>query len=269
MNFHSRLKIQASAMLLLISFGSQTAARQKPNASGNSGAVNAPAKRLTLSKAFVVDDRLSTLRREPDLQSEVIHRLRLGRAVYIVGTARGTARTNADTLYCRVAVTRRTRGWVLGSALALPWKPGEDKRVMKLIEATRDGLDRISLCRLLIERFPQSQLVPRALLLMGEEADRAAQSLTHRARKRLADASDDNWNASTRDYFLNDVGLDRYSKLHIVFDFNESTSEYVYDGRAYADLVRRFPDREEAGRAREHIELDKQKRAPAFVKKVK
>ena len=132
---------------------------------------------------------------------------------------------------------------------------------MKLIEGTKDGLDRISLCRLLIDHFGQSQLVPRALLLMGEEADRAAQVLTQRARKRLADASEQNSNASARDYFLNDVGLDRYSKLHIVFDFNEVTSEYVYDGRAYAEVVRRFPSHEEAALARQLIEAGKQKLA--------
>jgi hypothetical protein len=132
---------------------------------------------------------------------------------------------------------------------------------MKLIEGTKDGLDRISLCRLLIERFGRSRLVPRALLLMGEEADRAAQVLTQRARKRLADASEENWNASSRDYFLNDVGLDRYSKLRIVFNFNESTSEYVYDGRAYGDVVLRFPNHEEAQLARQRIEVDKQKMA--------
>lgn len=258
MNPYSQLKIQAVAMLLSIAFSSHVAGQQKPRpdpSHASEAAGTSAAKRLTFPRAFVVDDRLSTLRREPGLQSEVIHRLRLGHAVYII------AKANAEPRFCRVAVTRRTRGWILESAIALPGKTGEDRRVMKLIEGTKDGLDRISLCRLLIERFSQSQLVPRALLLMGEEADRAALTLTQRARKRLADASEENWNASARAYFLNDVGLDRYSKLHIVFDFNESTSEYVYDGRAYGDLVRRFPNHEEAGLARERIELVKKKMA--------
>jgi hypothetical protein len=248
-------------MLLLFVLGSHAAGQQKPNPAPSVGPATAStqpsAKRLILSKAFVVDDRLSTLRREPGLQSEVIHRLRLGRPVYIVGSAKH----RAEPRYYRVAVTRRTRGWILESALAMQGKSGEDQRIMKLIEGTKDGLDRISLCRLLIERFGQSHLVPRALLLMGEEADRAAQILTQRARKRLADASEENWNASSRDYFLNDVGLDRYSKLHVVFDFNEFTSEYVYDGKAYGDIVRHFPNREEAGTARQRIEVGKQKMA--------
>lgn len=257
MNSYLRLRIHSVAMAVLVVCWSQAAGQNKPNAAAprSSAAANTMAKRTTYLKAFVADDRLSTLRREPDPRSEVIHRLRLGRAVYIIGGARATPLER----YYRIAVTRRTRGWILGAALALPGRVGEDQRLMKLIEVTRDAIDRISLCRLIIDRFSQSPLVPRALLLMGEEADRAAQTLTQRARKRLADASEEDWNATAREYFLNDVGLDRYSKLHVVFDFNESTSEYVYDGRAYGDLIRRFPDRNEAGRARAHIQLVKQK----------
>ncbi len=261
MNRYPQLRNEAAAMLLLFVFTSHAAVHENPKPAASSGSgtarIQPSAKRLTFSKAFVVDDRLSTLRHEPGLQSEVIHRLRLGRPVYIIGSAK----PKAGPRFCRVAVTRRTRGWILESALAMQGKTGEDQRIMKLIEGAKDGLDRISLCRLLTERFGQSQLVPRSLLLMGEEADRAAQMLTQRARKRLADASDENWNASSRDYFLNDAGLDRYSKLHIVFDFNESTSEYVYDGRAYGDIVRRFPNHEEAGLAQQRIELVKQKMA--------
>ena len=260
MNRHPKLRNGAIALLLLVVPSSHVAGQQDstPNRSRDTGTSSTQsAKRLTFSKAFVVDDRLSALRREPGLQSEVIHRLRLGRPVYIITFSK----PKDEPRFCRVAVTRRTRGWILESALAAPGKTGEDRRIMKLIEGTKDGVDRITLCRLLIERFSQSPLVPRALLLMGEEADRDAQALTQRARKRLADASEENWNARARDYFLNDVGLDRYSKLHIVFDFNEVTSEYVYDGRAYLEVVRRFPNHEDAGLARRHIEADKQKMA--------
>jgi len=260
MKHQPTLRNAALAMLLLVVPSSHAAGQQDalPSRSDRAGATSTQsAKRPTFTRAFVVDDRLSALRREPRLQSEVIHRLRLGRPVYIIIFSK----PKAEPRFCRVAVTRRTRGWILESALAAPGKTGEDRRIMKLIEGTKDGVDRISLCRLLIERFSQSPLVPRALLLMGEEADRAAQALTQRARKRLADASEENWNAKAREYFLNDVGLDRYSKLQVVFDFNEVTSEYVYDGRAYLEVVRRFPNHEEAGLARQRIEADKQKMA--------
>lgn len=260
MNHQPRLRNTTIVMFLSVLTWSHASGQQTPTPHRSGDAVmtsTQSARRLTFARAFVVDDRLSALRREPHLQSEVIHRLRLGRPVYIITFSK----PKAEPRFCRVAVTRRTRGWILESALAAPGKSGEDRRIMKLIESTKDGVDRISLCRLLIERFSLSPLVPRALLLMGEEADRAAQALTQRARKRLADASEENWNAKARDYFLNDAGLDRYSKLHVVFDFNEVTSEYVYDGRAYLEVVLRFPNHEEAGLARQRIEADKQKMA--------
>jgi hypothetical protein len=43
--------------------------------------------------------------------------------------------------------------------------------------------------------------------------------------------------------------------LRIAFDFYEAKTEYVYDGRAYRDVVRRFPDGEEAKLARHRLEL--------------
>ncbi|HJZ67668.1 MAG TPA: hypothetical protein VKF81_06085, partial [Blastocatellia bacterium] len=134
-------------------------------------------------------------------------------------------------------------------------------RVTKLAEATKDGFDRITLCRIIVERFGRSTLVPRALLLIGEEADRAAQALSQHARRRLGEGGGETANASLRDYYMNDTGLDRYNKLGVVFDFNQSTSNYVYEGKAYRELVKRFPDSEEAKLARQHIEADRQKMA--------
>src|SRR4030095_9647872 len=116
-------------------------------------------------KALVIDDRLSALRREPELQSEVIRRLRLGRVVYIVGSSSRIGQPK----FCRVAVTRRTRGWILAATLALQGRAGEDKRVMSLIETAGDGLDRIGLCRIMIERFCLSRLLSPELVLLGRE----------------------------------------------------------------------------------------------------
>lgn len=247
-------------LLLLMSaynfYGRQLTTRA-PATDAKGATTQAPAGRTAYLKAIVIDDRLSALRREPGLQSEVIRRLRVGHTVFIVSANSPKA---GQPRFCRVAVTRRTRGWIHSSALAVQGRAGEDRRIMKLIENASDGLDRLGLCRILLERFSQSHLVPRALLLMGEEAERAAETLTQRARKRLAEVRVEN---ATRlsDYYLNDAGLDRYSKLRVVFDFNESIAEYVYDGRAYRDIVRRFPDREEARLARQRLELASQKMA--------
>lgn len=207
-------------------------------------------------KAFIIDDRLSALRREPKLQSQVIRRIRLAQRVFIVGINKPTA---TEPLFYRVAVTRRTRGWIHASALATPGRRGEDMRLMSLIAQTSDGIDKITLCRIMIERFSQSRFVPRAMLLLGEEAERAADTLSQRTRRRLAEVKRDE--ASLRDYYLSDAGLDRYSRLGVVFNFSEVSGQFVYNGKAYRDIVRRFPNADEAKLARQRLDLGIRKTA--------
>jgi hypothetical protein len=207
-------------------------------------------------RAFVIDDRLSALRRGPSVQSEVIRRLRLGHTVFIISTEK---RSGAVAEFRRVAVTRRTRGWIHGSALALQNRAGEDQRIMRLIEDGNDSVDRITLCRMLIERFGRSRLVPRAMLLLGEEAERVGDTLSQRTRRRLAEVRAGD--ASLRDYYLSDAGLDRYSRLGIVFDFDERSGEFVYDGRSYREIIRRAPGTDEARLAKQRLNLLSQKAA--------
>ncbi len=202
------------------------------------------------TRAVVVDDRLSALREEADQQSPVKQRLRLGRKVYIFGSKGGTP---VWPRFYRVAVTRRTRGWVHHQAIAVPGRRGEDERVIRLIEETTDSLDKIALCRIFMEHFNHSPLAARALLHLAEESDRAADALTRRARKRLADLKKDDTDVDLRDFYLNDPGLDRYSKLRVRFDFEEATASYAYDGQAYRDIIRRFPASEEAARSRKRL----------------
>jgi hypothetical protein len=210
----------------------------------------AQANRPHFIKAFVVDDRLSALRQDADSQSPVLRRLRLGRPVLIIESRRSRS---DKSKYYRVAATRRTRGWIHEAAIAAPGRAGEDERLMRLIKNASDGVDRITLCNLFLEHFNRSALAPRAWLEIGEEADRAAATLTRNARKRLKDIKEGASLASLRDYYLNDAGLDRYSKLSVVFNFTDSTSEYAYDGKAYREIVRRFPNSEEARIARSRL----------------
>ena len=226
---------------------------QQPDTNGSAYAATGRAAYL---KAFVINDRLSALRREPGLQSQVIRRLRLGHPVFILSSSKPKT---GQPRFCRVAVTRRTRGWVHESALGLPSRRGEDQRIVNLIEGSSDGFDRITLCRMIIERFSHSPFVPRAMLLLGEEADRVAETLSQRTRKRLAEVR--GTDASLRDYYLSDAGLDRYSRLGIAFDFNEPTAEFVYDGRAYREILRRFPEGDEARFARQRLDIINQKTA--------
>jgi hypothetical protein len=207
--------------------------------------------RAHFTKAFIIDERLSALRRDPDITSPVVHRLRIGRPVYVIGSK--SAGREQATFY-RVAVTRRTRGWLHEAAIVVPGRAGEDARMMKLIEGTSDGLDRIALCRLFLEHFSRSSLAPHAWLVIGDVADHAAATLTGRARRRLKNLDEQPVNATRRDYYLNDAGLDRYSKLGIVFDFRDDSTRYAYDGKAYRELLKRFPHSEEAPVARDRLD---------------
>lgn len=252
-------KHAAQIIFILLMSISNSLGPQTPKGGGATssaaGSTQAPAARVNYLKAFVIDDRLSALRREPGLQSTVIRRLRLARAVFIIGAGKPK---NGQPKFCRVAVTRRTRGWILESALAVKGRRNDDQRIMTLIEGT-DGVDKITLCRILTEHFTRSRLVPRAMLLLGEEAERAAETLTQRTRRRLGEVR--GAIASPRDYYLSDAGLDRYSKLGVVFDFNESTAEFVYNGKAYREVTGRFPDCAEAGLASQRLELAARKMA--------
>ena len=240
-----------AVILLLVSHPlAQSPAKAKPRKPDQKSTEVQTTKRVSFVKAVVIDDRFSALRREPSLQSEIIHRLRLGHTVYVIHPGTDETRRSA---FCRIAASRRTRGWIYRTAIAVQGRAGEDRRIMKLIDATSDGLDRIALCRILIERFSQSPLVPRALLMMGDEGERAAETLTQRARKRITESAAASASSSLRDLYLNDSTLDRYSKLRIVFDFNEQNREYIYDGRAYRDLLSRSPHSEEALLARQRL----------------
>ena len=248
--FHSCAKGRTGVSIFTIIYLAGVVFAQTPSrATTSPNSWVAPEGRPRFVKAFVVDERLSALRREAALKSEVRQRLRLGRQLYILET-RGAR--NDEPGFFRVAVTRRTRGWIHQSAVGIPGRKGEDERVIALIAGARDGVDRIALCKLFIERFPSSRLTPRALLMMGEEADRAAPSLGGRAHRRLEGTSGER--LKSRDLYLNDPGLDRYSRLKISFDFDEASGRYAYDGRAFREILKRYPLSSEASQARTRLE---------------
>lgn len=247
----------AAVLALPMTSAAQTTTRKTGHAHQQSQSI--PSVRAArLVKAFVVDDRLSVLRRGADVRSQVVQRLRLGRPVYIIGSSSGVA----DQPKCyQVNVTRRTRGWIHNSAVAIPGRAGDDKRLLQLAENASDGFDRIALSLLLTDSFRSSPLVPKALLVMAAEAERVAPMLSQRAAKRVATIDQTTANASLRDYYLNDAVLDRYSKVRISFDFDEAAGQYVYDGWAYRAIIKRFPASEAAKTARERLELVEQQHA--------
>jgi hypothetical protein len=213
-------------------------------------------------KAFVVDERLAALRKAADLKSQVLRRLRPPRPVYLIDASGGA---HGRPKFYRVAVTRRTRGWIHEAAIAIPGRANEDARLMRRLAETRqekEGLanfaDRLVLGKLFIEQFPTSKLMPKALLWFGEDSYRLAAWLKGTAQRHLKNLDDE---IRARDFYLSDPGLDRFSKLGVRFDYSEKTGEYVYDGQAYRDLIRRFPKSPEAALGRQALALMQQKLA--------
>jgi hypothetical protein len=202
---------------------------------------------------YVVDERFSALRREPSVKGPIIERFRLGRFVAVLKDKRVS---DGATFY-RVASTRRTRGWLHESALALPSKAGDDRRLLSLIEAA-EGFDRLHLAHVFVTHFNRSPLRPKALMILGQEAEAAARSLSDQAGRRLSGSSN-GASSLKRQLFLNYDGLDRYNRLGVLFDYDESGSRYAYDGWAYREIVARYPKSDEATTAAERLQVSTKK----------
>ncbi len=193
-------------------------------------------------RAVVFEERLSALRARPDIKAPLKQRLRRGRRVGILGAV--VARDGAK--YFRVAVSRNTSGWVLAGAVIRPGNAADAKRLMGLIEETKDEFTRARLAKLCAEEFPR--FAPKALVILGEAAEGAAQRLSRDARRRVGDDELDanstpgrNAGAARRDFMLNYVGLDRYNRIGVTFDYDAASDRIVYDGAAYSELLRRYP----------------------------
>jgi hypothetical protein len=195
--------------------------------------------------AVVVDERLATVRREPDFNSPLVRRLSRGRVVKIVGTRRAA---DGVTFY-RVVVTRRTGGWLQTESVAMPSRVGDDARLLKLVRASED-FDRIARARIFLDAFPKSPLRPAALLLYGEAAEEGADKLTREATRRLDEREMAANGAPVHSYFLNYAGLDRYNRAGVMFTFNHSAKRFRYDGASWRELLRRHPQSPEAEAAR-------------------
>ncbi len=178
-----------------------------------------PARAARWPQAYLVDGRLAALRTAPELTALVRKRLRAGRAVAIV-----ERRRDRDGLvWVRVAVTRRTRGWLLEDALARPGDRDGERRLSELI-ATSTGFTRIQLARLALDRFPR--LREAAAAAIDEEARAAAVRLSQSVIKRLGPLSPAS-PAQVRTLMLTDPALDRYSRLGVAFDVDVERMVYV------------------------------------------
>lgn len=203
----------------------------------------AQTRRLSSRSAVVVDERLAALRAGPQFSARFLRRIGRGRIVIILETKRG----GEGVVFYRVAVTRRTRGWLQREALAAPSRAGDDARLLKLIKASRD-FDRVVRARIFLDAFPRSSHRPAVLLILGEEAEKAAAKLSQDAARRLGSEDLSAMGASRASYFLNYSGLDRYRRQGIGFTLDPRTGQFQYDRAAWRELIRRHPGSAEAVR---------------------
>lgn len=186
--------------------------------SGHLSAADAFGGPANWRRAYVVDTGLASLRVAPGLHAKLLKRLRHGRMVAIVERAR-----EADGMaWVRVAVTRRTRGWIPAVAIASPGDADGEQRLASRLDSTV-GFGRLELARLAIDRFPRLRSLGN--VAFEQEAERAAALLTKRAARRFAGARD-LAPAALRVRMLLDPLLDRYVRLGVRFDADPEFLRY-------------------------------------------
>ena len=198
--------------------------------------------------AVVVDERLSALRAAPSLSARLVERLSRGRFVAIIGSQ---ASPDGVTFY-QVKATRRKRGWVQSNSLISPSQASDDQRLLRLIRGSQD-FDLIARARIFLDTLPQSRLRPAVLLLYGDAAEEAGTKLTRDAGRRLDHGEMSAGGAPEFSYFMNYNGLDRYNRQGIRFVFDSATKQFHYDGAAWREIIRHYPQSPEAVAARKRF----------------
>jgi len=199
--------------------------------------------------AIVADERLAALRNAPNLSARLIRRLSRGRLVSV----RDTRRNREGVVFDRVVVTRRTSGWVQSEAIISSRRTGDDARLCYLIEGS-DEFDRVARARIFVDIFPHSRLLPTVLLMLGDAAEEAAAKLSREAQRRLERREIPANGAPEFTYYLNYSGLDRYNRQGVMFTFDRLSKQFHYEGAAWREILRRFPNRPESIEARKRLE---------------
>jgi hypothetical protein len=203
---------------------------------------------ITNRSAIVVDERLAVLRDGPELSARLLQRMSRGRVVLILGAKRSS---DGLTFY-RVAVTRRTSGWLQSEAVVSPGR-SDDERLLRLIRSSED-FDRVVRARIFLDLFPRSPARPQVLLIYGEAAEAAATRLSRDASRRLDEREMAANGAPPFSYYLSYSGLDRYRRQGITFTFNRASKQFHYDGESWREILRRYPRSPEALEARKRLD---------------
>jgi hypothetical protein len=199
--------------------------------------------------AVVADERLAALRVSPSLSARLIQRLGRGRFVSV----RATRRNSEGILFSRVVVTRRTSGWVQSEAFVMSGRKGDDQRLAHLIGGT-DEFDRIARARIFLNHFPRSSLRPRVLLALGDAAEEAAGQISREATRRFERREIPTDGAPEHSYYMNYNGLDRYNRQGVTFTFDRATKRFHYEGSAWREIVRKYPNSPEAAEAMKRLD---------------
>ena len=203
--------------------------------------------------AVVADERLAALRIFPTLNARLIRRLSRGRFVSV----RATRRSHEGVLFSQVVVTRRTSGWIQSEALVMSGRMGDDQRLAHLIGGT-DEFERIARARIFLDTFFRSPLRPRVLLAFGDAAAEAAEQLTREAVRRFERREIPTDGAPDFSYYLNYNGLDRYNRQGVTFTFDREKKQFHYDGAAWREIVRKYPNSPEAIEAAKRLAVMRQ-----------
>ena len=202
--------------------------------------------------AVVADERLAALRAAPNLSSRLVQRLSRGRIVSI----RSSSRNRDGLLFYRVAVTRRTLGWIQSEALVASGRQGDDRRLAHLINGP-DEFDRVARARIFLDTFPRSPLRAKVLLLLGDAAEEAALKLSRESERRFERREIPTDGAPEFSYFLNYNGLDRYNRQGVTFIFDRTAKRFHYEGAAWREVVQRYPSSPEAVEASKRFDKSK------------
>lgn len=194
--------------------------------------------------AVIADERLAALRSTPEPSARLLRRLSRGRFVSI----RGASRSRDGLLFYQVAVTRRTTGWLQSEAVFSSWRSGDDDRLVRLLESA-DEFERVARARIFLDLFPRSPLRPKVLLIYGDAAEEAAAKLSREAERRFERKELPSNGAPEFSYYLNYSSLDRYNRQGVTFTFDRTNKKFHYEGRAWREIVRRYPRSSEAAEA--------------------
>jgi hypothetical protein len=198
--------------------------------------------------AVVADERLAALRSVPDPSARLLRRISRGRFVSI----RGSSRSRDGLLFYHVVVTRRTSGWLQSEAVIASWRDGDDERLMRLLDGA-DEFDRVARAKIFLDAFPRSPLRPKALLIYGDAAEEAAAKISREAERRFERRELPAGGAPEFSYYLNYTGLDRYNRQGVTFIFDRAAKRFHYEGAAWREIVRRYPDSAESAEARTRL----------------